>query len=194
MEKLASSIHSDAPMRLIGLAGLSLFLCFFPPSVLADNIQMMPPVDPSTNNAKGCDDKTNSPNRVLVWDGKTDIKCSDKLKIDNDGNVTAETITIAEKATAGASCSPDGKIAQSDAVSGVLLSCQSGKWEKPSSGGSSGIAAGVCTGPSSPVYPAISCVNAGGCYYIGQCAPGWKIGNQGVGGIPCSTIPVCIKD
>ena len=48
--------------------------------------------------------------------------------LDVNGRISASTVTVTSTVSVGASCSPDGTIAQSNTTSGLLLSCQSGKW------------------------------------------------------------------
>ena len=185
----------------------------------ADNYKILPPIDPNTQKPEDCVDKTSFLNRILTWDGKSGIKCSDRLKMDNSGNITAGTLTVMLKAGVGEACSPDGKIAQSKETSGLILSCQSGKWAKmaavPASGSGGTYAKGTLGGtcekmapPYGPVYPATSCFigpHTGCGYYTGAqpltifvtgCASGWSLVSL-AGNNPythCNPINVCIKN
>ncbi|MFA5041649.1 MAG: hypothetical protein WC464_08460 [Bdellovibrionales bacterium] len=167
-------------------------------SALADDIQMIPPVNPGTEKPTDCIESSSFSHRVLTWDGKTGIKCSSKFKIDNNGGIQTNSVVIKSKASVGGACSPEGKIVQSSAASGVLLSCQSGKWQQQPASVASGTLGGSC-GTLVPVYPAIKCHDAYGgvcgphIIGISECAEGWSLVAAG-GGLPCQAIMFCMKD
>jgi len=90
---------------------------------------------PATGNTLGDVRLAEDTNRAYAWNGVAWAA----LAVDQNGNInipgtaTMSNADITGTATVGAACSPNGLVAQDG--TGLLLSCQSGSWQKQSAGG-----------------------------------------------------------